>query len=157
MKAEEVDRYVEVKLHIIKEQPIMETTRSVAELLVDLGLHEKPQEEIWVIAIDGARKVRTVYQAAKGTFHDCDVSMAAILMPVLLSGTDRFLVAHNHPSGELTASYNDKALTDRISQSADLLGLMFEDHLIVTPEGDFYSLSGHKQMRLDTIKASGRR
>jgi DNA repair protein RadC len=151
------DRFVDVRMEVLKASPVMESTRSVAELLVDYGLHAKTNEEVWVVAIDGSRGVRSVVQVAKGSFHDCDVAIPSVIMPVLLAGTDRFILAHNHPSGELTASYNDRDLTDRISRASDVLGLMFEDHVILTPAGDFYSLAGHKQMRNDTVRASGKK
>jgi len=153
-----IDKFVTIKQVVSEEAaPIFRKTGDVAELLVDYGLHERVQEELWVITLDGSRSVRTIYRVAQGGYHDCDISLAAVLSPVFLSATDRFVVAHNHPSGELVATGPDIELSDQISQAADLLGLMFEDHIIMTPQREWYSMKGNHQLRLPTTRVSGRR
>ena len=55
----------------------------------------------------------------------------------------RVMVAHNHPSGTLRPSAEDRKLTQRIAEAGRLLDIQLLDHLIValTPEGkaDYYS------------------
>ena len=41
------------------------------------------------------------------------------------------LVAHNHPSGDPTPSFEDIALTQRLARAGELLGLRVLDHIIV--------------------------
>jgi DNA repair protein RadC len=41
-------------------------------------------------------------------------------------------VAHNHPSGSLNPSTADLEVTERMQQSAKLLGINLIDHIIVT-------------------------
>ncbi len=42
--------------------------------------------------------------------------------------------AHNHPSGELTPSQEDKNITDRLIQVGRILHIEVVDHLIISPE-----------------------
>jgi DNA repair protein RadC len=139
--------YADIVLRPREAAPQLETTAHIAKMLDGLGLSNAAQEEVWVIAIDGSRNVRHVIQVAKGGYHDCDVAIPAIFSAVLLAGTDRFAIAHNHPSGELNPTNQDFDLTWRVSDAADVLDMIFEDHLIMTPNGDWYSFRGHKQMR----------
>ena len=46
-------------------------------------------------------------------------------------------MAHNHPSGELQPSQADIAITQKLTQSADILGIDLLDHLIVAKEEYF--------------------
>jgi len=142
-----IDQFATVDLRIIKKQPQMATTAHISGLLTQLGLSDSAQEELWVVALDGSRNVRTVVCAAKGGYHDCDVSMPTIMSAVLLAGTDRFFVAHNHPAGDLEPTNHDFDLTWRLADAAEMMDMIFEDHVIVGPGGDWYSLRGHKQMR----------
>jgi DNA repair protein RadC len=144
-----VDSFVTIQQVVekTKSAPRLHSTKTLAEILGEYGLSKSVQEELWVIPIDGKACVRTIYQVAKGGYHDTDVSIPTILSPVFLSGTDRFAIAHNHPSGHLEATQFDIELTHRISEAADLLELTFEDHLIVTPDGSFISLYGKRLLR----------
>jgi len=49
------------------------------------------------------------------------------------------IVVHNHLSGDLTPSSEDLAVTRRLSDAEDLLGIKLLDHIIVT-EKSFRSL-----------------
>lgn len=42
-----------------------------------------------------------------------------------------FIVVHNHPSGQVTPSPNDIALTRRLQACGELLGIALLDHIIV--------------------------
>ena len=44
------------------------------------------------------------------------------------------IVAHNHPSGGEDASEDDIEITDRIKKAADILGLEFVFHIIITED-----------------------
>ncbi|MBW6432103.1 JAB domain-containing protein, partial [Patescibacteria group bacterium] len=48
------------------------------------------------------------------------------------------IVAHNHPSGLLEPSEQDKKVTKRLKEAGEVLGIALLDHVIVTKEG-YYS------------------
>lgn len=58
--------------------------------------------------------------------HPREVFKAAIL-----SNADSIIVGHNHPSGDVTPSPEDKAVQHTLKQSGDLLGIRVLDFLIV--------------------------
>jgi DNA repair protein RadC len=49
------------------------------------------------------------------------------------------LLAHNHPSGDVTPSQEDLKLTDRMVQAGRIMGIEILDHIILTAD-DFLSL-----------------
>jgi len=109
----------------------------VAKLVEDLGLSHAAQEEIWVVTLDGDRNIRAVVPVAKGGYHEVFASVPAILSAVLLTGTDRFVLVHNHPSGNLEPTEPDKRLTKGLVEAIHKLDMLFDDHLIVGPTGWF--------------------
>lgn len=76
-----------------------------------------------------------------GTVVDTKILFKKILEHNRVSS---FIVAHNHPSGNLNPSSEDIALTKKISEAANLLDLRIIDHLIITIDG-YYSFvdNGH--------------
>ncbi len=45
------------------------------------------------------------------------------------------ILAHNHPSGILVASNEDKKVTENLKKACQLLGIRLLDHLIISSEG----------------------
>ena len=58
----------------------------------------------------------------------------------LKANASSIIIAHNHPSGNLTPSESDVALTKKMKEAGVLLDLPVLDHLILTSEG-YYSFA----------------
>jgi DNA repair protein RadC len=54
-------------------------------------------------------------------------------------GVKSVLLAHNHPSGDPAPSDKDRAITTRLRQAGDILGIEVLDHVIVGEENAYYS------------------
>ena len=65
-----------------------------------------------------------------------------ILFAVLLKSlTTAVILLHNHPSGTLRPSEADKNLTEKIKKAGGLFDIKVLDHLILSPDGDYYSFA----------------
>jgi DNA repair protein RadC len=53
------------------------------------------------------------------------------------------IIAHNHPSGNLTPSDADMALTKNVSHALALIDITLLDHLIITVD-DWFSMANEK-------------
>jgi len=51
-------------------------------------------------------------------------------------------VAHNHPSGVLEPSAEDREVTRRLKKAGDILGMPIIDHLVFSEEGFISMLEG---------------
>lgn len=129
-----VHRFVTVEQVVRETQP--EST-DLPTLFERWGLTNSTQEAIWVIALDNMDSLKTITEVARGGFHDVVVYPANVLAAVLSAQTDRFYIAHNHPSGPVTPTNDDLQLTADVMAAANVAGLSFEDHLITGPEGLF--------------------
>jgi DNA repair protein RadC len=49
------------------------------------------------------------------------------------------IVCHNHPSGMLEPSDEDRNITRRLAEAGDILGITLLDHLILSPRGGYFS------------------
>ena len=138
-----MDQYATVHLTIEKSEE-MPPQAGMYGLLKKWGLATQTQESFWVIAYDAMMNLRTVVEVTKGTYATVGVHMPSLFAAVLLAGTDRFQVAHNHPPGDVRPTVKDIQTTQAIMAGANQLGLYFEDHHIVGPSGQHYSFAENK-------------
>jgi len=97
-----------------------------------------PEERLWMLAFDGARKVTGVFEVFHGSLMSSIVHPREIFSRAILSGAASIIIVHNHPSGSLAISAQDLEVTKTIKQAGDLMGIQLDDHLILAA-GDFIS------------------
>jgi len=61
-----------------------------------------------------------------------------LFYPAIKDKAAAILIAHNHPSGQLSPSRADKQVTTRLKEAGKLIGIEIIDHIILTPDG-YYS------------------
>mgnify|MGYP000731116716 CR=1 FL=1 len=74
-----------------------------------------------------------------GTLSNSLVHPREVFAPALEYTANSIIIAHNHPSGDLTPSANDVAITKQLAQAGRIMGIELVDHLIIG-EGGFVSL-----------------
>ncbi len=60
-----------------------------------------------------------------------------VFKPAILANAASIICGHNHPSGDLEPSNEDRAITKRLVASGRLLGIDVLDHLIIGDELHF--------------------
>ena len=89
------------------------------------------QEQVRVLLLDIRNRLvgqRVIYQ---GTVSSTEVRTAEVLRPAVNEAVPRIIVVHNHPSGAAEPSPEDVALTGRLVQAAELLGIELLDHVVM--------------------------
>lgn len=108
--------------------------RDCAALLTRL-IGDNATEELVIVALDGKNRVLATATVAMGGIHSVSCSAADVLRAVLLLGASGFVLAHNHPSGDPTPSNEDVRFTEKVSEAAEVCGLMLVDHLVIASDG----------------------
>ncbi len=67
-----------------------------------------------------------------GTLNSSLVHPREVFEPALLLHSASVIVAHNHPSGELEPSKEDREVTERLVEAGKLMGIDVLDHIIMT-------------------------
>lgn len=57
-----------------------------------------------------------------------------VFQPAIQHGAVAIIIAHNHPSGELSETYADIEATERIAMAGTVLGIDLLDHLVIAGE-----------------------
>lgn len=92
------------------------------------------QENFVLIGLNTKLQVNMLSIVFVGGVNSVHVEMPAIFQRLLMSNSSQFIIAHNHPSGNLTPSEGDIHLTKRIKKAGNLMGIKLLDHIIVNDE-----------------------
>jgi DNA repair protein RadC len=106
----------------------------------------RKQEHFLVITLDGAQHVISVHIASIGLLNRTLVHPRETFRRAILDNSGSVILAHNHPSGDLTPSREDREATERMVKAGRILGIEVLDHLIITRSG-LYSLKEHGEMQ----------
>ncbi|KAB1066189.1 RadC family protein [Salibacter halophilus] len=98
-------------------------------LLADL-----PHEEFVVVLLNRGNKIMTHKTISRGGVSGTVADAKIIFQIALEKLASSIILAHNHPSGNLTASQADIQLTEKLKEGASLLDLQVLDHLIIGDE-----------------------
>ncbi|MBO7490073.1 MAG: DNA repair protein RadC [Bacteroidales bacterium] len=107
------------------------------------SLLDLPVEEFWAIYLNIKNKVLFKQRISLGGISNTPVDIRRIFATALEKNAVSIAVVHNHPSGILQPSREDKALTCRILDAGKLLNIKLIEHLIVgideNNHPDYYS------------------
>lgn len=98
-------------------------------------------ESFAVLCLNRANKPIGFYKVSQGGVSGTVADPKVIFQIALLSNASGIIVAHNHPSGNLTASQPDINLTKKLKEAGNVLEIQLLDHLIMTAEGKYYSFA----------------
>jgi DNA repair protein RadC len=99
--------------------------------VLESRLSNLPTEEFWILILNQAKRVKACVQIGKGGISAVMVDARVIFKHTLDHMGSSIILAHNHPSGNLTPSSEDLNLTRNLISAAELLKLKLIDHLII--------------------------
>ncbi|MGE4569176.1 MAG: DNA repair protein RadC [Bacteroidales bacterium] len=116
-------------------QPIQKSSDAFNVLAV--ALQGLPHEEMHVLYLNRMNKVIRRAKVSQGGLTSTVVDVRIILREALACSACGLIVAHNHPSGSLQPSAEDKAVTRKIAAAAQILNLQLLDHIILGEQNYF--------------------
>lgn len=113
------------------ERPRISNSKSSYEILVTYFL-DIVVEQFYVMYLSNNNAVLAVEKMSEGGMTATMVDARVIFKRALeINGATKIVLAHNHPSGNLTPSQADKLLTQRMKEAGKFLEFELLDHVIV--------------------------
>lgn len=97
------------------------------------------QENVLVIYLSGENIILDLEVLFKGGLNTCDLDFKILFRNALLKSSTRIIVAHNHPTGNLKPSKEDKKLYNKMKRAGTIIGVQVLDNIIFNKK-EFYSL-----------------
>jgi len=124
-----------------------------ADRLLRPMLQDLDREHFIVIGLDAKNAVIGMNTVSIGSLTLAIVHPREVCKPLILMNAAGFICAHNHPSGDHTPSSEDRQLTTRLKQAADILGIRMLDHVIIGESGHYsFADNGCLSCRLQTFR-----
>lgn len=98
----------------------------------------RDKEHFWTFSLDTRNKIIAIELTCLGSKKSVFVEAMEVFNFAIRSRAAQIMVAHNHPSGVLKPSNQDKDLTERFCAVGRLINIPLIDHVIVT-EKKYYS------------------
>lgn len=122
-----------------QEKPKITASKDAYDLLKG-DLMDLPYEEFWLLLLNRANRVIKKHKISLGGVHGTVADPKIIFKTALEELASGMIVAHNHPSGNLTPSQQDIDLTRKLKEAGKLLEIQLLDHLIVAGK-QYYSFA----------------
>ncbi len=115
---------------VVDQKPAITCPRDCFEILQP-HLQDVPHEEFWIILLNRANRVIKKCQISQGGVAGTVADPKIIFKLAIAELASGLILAHNHPSGNLSASQADRELTKKIMAAGQLLEIQVLDHLIL--------------------------
>lgn len=114
---------------------LVESAAQAAAIIRAALPKEQREERVFVLPLDahGKALAKPILVSVGSEDGTAVIDPGAIFRAALKASAEEIIVAHNHPSGDLTPSKADVAATRELKNLASCLGVEFLDHIIVGP------------------------
>jgi DNA repair protein RadC len=99
------------------------------------GLRRSQREVFAVLLLNARHEMMRRVTVSVGSLNSSIVHPREVFKPALLASAASVVLVHNHPSGDPEPSEEDLAITRRLVEVGDLLGIGVLDHVIVAKRG----------------------
>lgn len=137
---------------LYSEDPIS-SPESAARLIGDRLLRDMDREYLIAVSLNNHLQPINYSIVSIGTINQAPASPKEICKSLVLSNAAEFMLMHNHPSGDVEPSGEDRALTAKMVQVGRLLDVPLVDHVIIGGgSGAYYSFAEHGALSADASK-----
>ena len=111
--------------------------RSPDDVVAIIGrkLLAEPREHFVVLLLNARHECVAVEIVSIGSLNASIVHPREVFRPAMLAAAACIVCVHNHPSGDPEPSEEDIAITRRLAQVGELLGIGLLDHVVIAKRG----------------------
>jgi DNA repair protein RadC len=101
---------------------------------------DQGKEHLFAIGVNRAFKIIYLDWISMGSVSGTIAEPREVFRTAVLQGASAIIIAHNHPSGNLNPSNEDKKVTKTMVEAGKILHIQVVDHVIVSSNG-YYSFA----------------
>jgi len=124
-----------------KEQHV-KSSKSVADICCAILKTEsdidQDKEHFWSFGLNTSNKIKYVELVSLGILNQTIIAPREVFRQAIREGIFAVIVCHNHPSGSLKPSIEDRKFTEKLRRSGEIIGIKLLDHIIISTS-DHYS------------------
>ena len=98
------------------------------------SIRELKQEHFYCIHLNSKNEIISSKLIAIGTLNSVIIHPREVFKEAIKESAQSIILVHNHPSGDVTPSLQDKEITAKLEKASELVGIDLVDHIIVGKE-----------------------
>jgi DNA repair protein RadC len=130
---------------IKEDKPKIKSSADVAKIFMP-RMRDLKKEIFKILLLDSQNKVIGIEEVEEGTVNEASPIIREIMHKVLESFAPSIVCVHNHPSGEVQPSEEDKNFTRQLVRAGDTLSIKILDHVIIGNDA-YFSFADERLMR----------
>lgn len=132
-----------MNIKLTKTQRILiESSGDIARIMQQILLREnrvsRQREHLWTIGLSDEYKILYVELIAFGIPAKTKIKPMEIYRLALQKDCQYLYICHNRKTADMAALADDKALTDRMIQVGNIVGIQVFDHIVINPKTEDY-------------------
>lgn len=105
------------------------TPTKVASIFKDI--QKETVEKGFVLHLNSQNVIESFQLVSMGMIDRATLSPRDVFQGALLANAHRIICIHNHPSGNITPSKEDKEVTEALEDAGKMIGIKLLDHVII--------------------------
>lgn len=89
------------------------------------------ETHIYMMCLDSKHKVKGLFEVSHGSMKSTVLNLQGIFARAFLCGARGFIVAHNHPEGELEITMEDEEFFKELVEAGKLMGVPVLDYMVL--------------------------
>lgn len=150
LKKEQGKRVNIVSVKLVRDSSLIYEKRRIkgptdAKDIAKPFLTDCDREKFILICLNTKNEPTTISTISIGSLNSTLVHPREVFKVAIMANASSIIISHNHPSGDPEPSKEDIALTRRLNDAANILGITLTDHIIIGSDDRFVSF---KEMSL---------
>jgi len=141
-KVSEIDLIYKTRVKA-SERPKINNSKDVANIMFVTWNPDTIEhiEEFKILLLNRSNKVLGIKHVAKGGISGTVTDVRIIMQTAIKANASGIIACHNHPSGNLNPSEADTKITNKIKEAGSIMDIQLLDHVIITPDKDYFSFA----------------
>ncbi len=131
-------KFSKIKLQMVKEKNFtynsktIFSSKDIVKYINEIeNLDLEPDEKVILICLNNQNQIISYSEIAKGGADFCNIDFKVLFKTILIANATKFILVHNHPTGNAKPSLQDIKITEKIKDASNLLNIQFLDHIVV--------------------------
>ncbi|MEW6618280.1 MAG: DNA repair protein RadC [bacterium] len=125
---------------IVKEKKIkISSSKTVADILMP-RMRDLKKEIFKILLLNSQNTVIDIVEITEGTVNKADPIIREIFQKALQSFAVSIVCVHNHPSGDVSPSKEDRDFTSELCNAGNIIQVKVLDHIIIG-DNEYYSFA----------------
>jgi len=126
-------------------QPQIESSKDVVDILMP-RMRDLKKEVFKIVLINSQNRIIDIFEAEEGTVKKASPIIREIFQKALQNFATSLICVHNHPSGKVDPSTEDREFTEELFKAGKIMQVAVLDHVIIG-DNNYYSFADQGEMK----------